>query len=576
MNLLRNAKVKTKLFFMVATSLVFLIIVGGIGVYFLQISNDKMDTMYKDKLLSIEYLEESKAMYNVTNTGLFELMVTRDDKRNSELDNEMKEYKTIVVGNITKYSKMNLDSFEVETLKQLNDNFAMSEKLIGSVMAIAITNKNIEAYEEYNKSLSPINKKIEKNLSDLTDYNIKEADILNQQNGLDFTSARFIILGITLFALIVGALISLFIINLIVKPIISMEAYIQKVAAGDLSKETLEKASNTKLYNDEIGKLGNSIITMREKLWGLLSKVADASEQIAASSQELNANAEESSNGIEETAKSVTNIAGGAEDQLNTVMNTSNVIEKMSSNIQQAEAAINQTATVAEKTFKATKTGEKAINKTKEQMNNIEGTVVGLDGVVKKLGKRSSEIGQIVETISSLAEQTNLLALNAAIEAARAGEHGRGFSVVADEVRKLAEQSQEATEKISSLIGEIQKDTSSAVLAMEEGTEQVKIGMEVVDKAGQAFGDISALVQQITSQIEEIASSSQEISSGSNQVVSSMDKVDEISKEVSNQSQTIAASIEEQSAAMHEIASASEELSKIAENLMGEVAKFKL
>lgn len=61
------------------------------------------------------------------------------------------------------------------------------------------------------------------------------------------------------------------------------------------------------------------------------------------------------------------------------------------------------------------------------QMIHIEQSVAGSAAVVGKLGERSQEIGQIVDTISGIAGQTNLLALNAAIEAARAGEQGRGL-----------------------------------------------------------------------------------------------------------------------------------------------------
>ena len=71
------------------------------------------------------------------------------------------------------------------------------------------------------------------------------------------------------------------------------------------------------------------------------------------------------------------------------------------------------------------------------------------DGQVGGLTDAASQIGEVVELISSIARQTNLLALNATIEAARAGEAGRGFAVVASEVKTLAGQTAKATEEIS-------------------------------------------------------------------------------------------------------------------------------
>ena len=158
--------------------------------------------------------------------------------------------------------------------------------------------------------------------------------------------------------------------------------------------------------------------------------------------------------------------------------------------------------------------------------------------VVAKLGERSKEIGQIVDAISGIAGQTNLLALNAAIEAARAGEQGRGFAVVAEEVRKLAEQSQEAAKQIANLISEIQTETDSAVVAMDDGTREVKIGTEVVNTAGQAFKEIVSLIAEVSSQIREISAAIQQMASGSQQIVASVRNIDSISKGTAGQTQT--------------------------------------
>ena len=67
------------------------------------------------------------------------------------------------------------------------------------------------------------------------------------------------------------------------------------------------------------------------------------------------------------------------------------------------------------------------------------------------LGRKSQQIGGVLEIINELSEQTNILSINASIEAAGAGENGKRFAVVADEIRKLAERVGGSTKEIRGL-----------------------------------------------------------------------------------------------------------------------------
>ncbi len=355
----------------------------------------------------------------------------------------------------------------------------------------------------------------------------------------------------------------------IAKPLQILEGVANRIAGGDLSITDIHVNSQ-----DELGRLARAFETMVDNLRNLVHRIDTSSELVASSAEELTASAHQSSQASTQVAGSIADVSKRMEEQLTVANSTSSVIQQMADNIQQIAANVNQVAAQSAQTMDKAAEGNKSVDKAISQMAHLEETVNSSAGVVANLGERSKEIGEIVDTIAGIAGQTNLLALNAAIEAARAGEQGRGFAVVAEEVRKLAEQSQEAAKKIAALISEIQGDTNKAVIAMEEGTREVKLGAEVVDASGRAFLEITTLVTQVSGQIGEISAAIKQMADGSRQIVGSVNQMDDLSKKTSGEAQTVAAATEEQSASMEEIASSSQVLAKLAMDLREAVNKF--
>lgn len=396
---------------------------------------------------------------------------------------------------------------------------------------------------------------------------IPMAEISAYVTGLKTTVISTLIIAAVLLVLVISGLVS----RLLVKPLGVVLAGVQEIAGGDLVGGPVQVTSK-----DELGRLAQAVNEMKNNLSGLVRQVAGASEQVAASSQQLTASADSSAQAANRIAAAVAEISGGTTEQLQSVEQAAGVVEQMVASIKEVADNIQHVTNASVETANKAQFGGNTINSAVSQMTNIEQTVTSSALVVAKLGERSQEIGQIVDTIASIAGQTNLLALNAAIEAARAGEQGRGFAVVADEVRKLAEQSQEAAKQISALIKEIQSETNLAVTAMSAGTKEVKIGTEVVNSAGETFKQIIALVNALSGQVTGIAAAIQEIASGSRTIVDSVQTIDQISNNVTRATQAVAAVVEKQSTAMTEIASSSESLAGMAQELQASVGKFRL
>ncbi|MBM4258304.1 MAG: hypothetical protein FJ147_20710 [Deltaproteobacteria bacterium] len=137
---------------------------------------------------------------------------------------------------------------------------------------------------------------------------------------------------------------------------------------------------------------------------------------------------------------------------------------------------------------------------------------------VLQLGTQTQAISDIITSVNELAEQSNLLAVNAAIEAANAGEQGKGFTIVAREVKRLAEQSKQATAQVRSLLSEIKKASTAAVLVTEQGAKTVEIGVQQSLEAGESIRALSQGIVEASYAVTQIAVSSQQQLVGIDQV----------------------------------------------------------
>lgn len=416
----------------------------------------------------------------------------------------------------------------------------------------------------------PISAKITKSMDAIKVYNDEERQKTTQAAVAASNRVISIAAGIGLTGVIIGIILMVLLTRKIRGPVGVMLAETRNFAAGDW-REPIHVTTD-----DEIGELADALNIMRNNTRDLIQQIDNSVEHIASSSQQLTTSAEQSAQAANQVAGSITGVAAGASAQLQAVEKAMNIVEQISAGIQQIATNAGAVAATAERTSYASQEGSKGVEQVVRQMTTIQNSVGGSAQIVTKLGERSKEIGQIVDTISGIAGQTNLLALNAAIEAARAGEQGRGFAVVAEEVRKLAEQSQEAAKQIAVLINEIRGDTEKAVSVMSEGTREVQLGTEVVNSSGEAFGEIATLIEQVSDQVQDISAAIQQMASGSRQIVSSVKEIDEISKDTAGQTQTVSAATEEQSAATEEIASSSHALAELAAELKESVSKFRV
>ncbi|MER1288419.1 methyl-accepting chemotaxis protein [Bacillus sp. C11(2022)] len=570
MNLLRNIKIRSKLFVIIIISALALSIVGIQGVGGLSKLSKGSEMIYQDQLIPNQLFARLKANNLDLDTYKFELMVTKDSDRNETLQKNIKEKNEENNTLMEKIDQLKLMDNVSEKYESFKSEYKKLQDISSQMLSLAVKNENDKAYDVYLKEMEPQRETVNQLIEDIQTLNADNAKTIYQRDSKEAGSIITLLIIVIAASLVLSISIGLLMTRLITKPNKDIQALFAETEQGDFT------VKGTYQSKDELGLLTASFNKMVAGVRSIIETVGETSHQVASSSQELSASADESTKASEYISTTIQELAVGSDQQVESVENSRTVIKGMTEFAGRISSSAEKAAATADQTAKMSLEGTKAIDKVSAQMQSINETVVSLSEAFKHLTERSNEIGNITEVITSIAEQTNLLALNAAIEAARAGEQGKGFAVVADEVRKLAEQSAQSAEQITRLITIIQNDTKQTMNSVISATGEVKEGLVVVHEAGGAFQKIENSITEVVTQINDVTNLVKNLTAGTSEIETAISGVKEVAETAAGSTQTVSAATQEQLASMEEIAAASQILAQNAEELQHLIQKFKI
>lgn len=249
--------------------------------------------------------------------------------------------------------------------------------------------------------------------------------------------------------LILGALLSYFIITSVTRPLLALIAASEAFDAGDLSHTV---SVDLRDGNNEISLLARATESMRSRLENLLRSIQLSSLEMKNTAQQVSH--------VSKTIMSAANEQDSKTDQVQLSVNSlSDIAAIVRQEVAQASEFVKRSEVKAMAGIAAARTNI-------TELDITVNVVCDASNMIQNLRESADEMHKIVDSIQNIAAQTNLLALNAAIEAARAGEQGRGFAVVADEVRTLASRTSTSTDEITTLIENFSTKVDSSVTSM--------------------------------------------------------------------------------------------------------------
>ncbi len=561
---LKNLKISTTILFMGILSLSFICLIGILGLLNVKYINSNMTIMYKNNLQPIADIGVLQGNFLNMRLESFNALISYS----SSAESNVNKYIEKTDASLKSYEAYSSDNYEIKTLDNFKGYYTQYLEQWDNIKERLKKGESVDTTDR--SALTSIGSLAEEKLSQLRDYNEKQAGIVNSSGNATYLSTFKLMSIVFAACIIIFFAVVYFIIKVINKSSKEMIQNMEVVAEGDF---TLELDTDRK---DEFGIMKKSLSKSIENISSMLKDIKNKSENIELHSANLSSISEEMSTSSENVAATITEVAKGTGSQAEELITITSTLDefavKLENMVQSIENIASDTKGVSSVANESTSNMQILI----DSVNEVSNSFNGFTAVISSLGADINKINEITNFINSISEQTNLLALNAAIEAARAGEAGRGFSVVAEEIRKLAEQSKISSENINSLIKGVSGNSTSMIKTTDAMKTEITNQVNIINTTIGSFKKIIASINSIIPQIGAINSAALSINDDKNSIIAKIQAASIIAEEVSASSEEISASSEEMSSSSGEVAVSAQALSEMTKEMMGRINKFKL